>query len=106
MGWWKTAQPGDKVVCVRGGHEKTTGRLSPLVIGRIYTISRIFPNANWKPGVSVHLAEIGFFSDFSVSLFRPVEKKRGSASREVEKLKDLLNTEPIPADLVPTREEA
>jgi hypothetical protein len=106
MAWWQTAQPGDKVVCIKRGPWIGWPSGQPYLepspaFGVVCVVERV----GMDGGFAV-FALAGYPGQWRCDRFRPVEKKRGSASREVAKLRDLLNTAPVPADLIPTSEDA
>ena len=96
MGWWKTAKPGDKVVCINSDgwvESPHSPEYAPMpesmpVVGQVYAVEYIIPPTTSR--VYVKLA--GIRAGFNVHRFRPVERDRTSA--EVEKLKRLLNVSP------------
>jgi len=99
MGWWKTAQPGDKIVCI---DDSTTWPIKHLQKGQIYTVHEIreVTNVNGhnvvSTGIRVRLKEV-MFSPFDgvtvwcpVIRFRPVQTKSTDAAMKA--IRSLLNT--------------
>jgi hypothetical protein len=106
MGWWKTAKPGDKVMCVDGDFPNSGG---PLPIkGEVYTISEIVFWDHWPAvpysGPAVFLTEIARrrcvtdnrIHPFGVRRFRPVQTKSTETGMAI--LKSILNGAPVKDD--------
>ena len=101
MSWWKYAKPGDKVVCVKLPTRASYPEfgLSPLILGRVYTIKEI-AKLNWhRHGVALFVGFYGSAGDrryTSVECFRPVQKK--STEAQVAILRKHLNTREVAVD--------
>lgn len=96
MAWWKTAKPGDKVVCVSKG----SGRKPPkwpedvwvrLVIGSVYTVQYLAaPRESTDCPAFVCLAEFGRRYELDVRGFKPVDPASKKADRGVARLRSFL----------------
>ena len=87
MGWWKTAKPGDKVVCVNDRAFGIASEGRRLKQGEVYTVSGCIMSEGSGPlgigcGPALVICEcpnIGAFSGvekgWCVSRFRPVQTK-------------------------------
>ena len=76
-GWWKTAKPGDKIVCVSNGvwiENSLCGR-KEIEVGKVYTVKDIEPCNEFRTGFGVVLQENGWVNLYGVMLFRPVQTK-------------------------------
>jgi hypothetical protein len=78
MGWWKTAKPGDKIVCINDEWRnldgiRVLGEDMP-VRGGIYTIAHIRPDRYQPCRVSVSIAVFGIYL-WNPEKFRPVQIK-------------------------------
>ena len=99
MAWFHRAKPGDRVVCVslptQASHPEFG--LSPLILGRVYTIKEI-AKRNWhRSGVALFLGFYGPAGDrryTSVECFRPIQPKSTEASMAA--LRAHLNTKEVP----------
>ena len=100
MSWWKTAKPGDKVVCVNGsvvdfippGHLNLD--LNGLSAGVVYTVRSVQVCPAWR-AITVRLVEIqrplwgGIEIGYAVERFRPVQTK--STETGMKMLRKLLS---------------
>jgi hypothetical protein len=78
MGWWKTAKPGDKIVCINDEWRNVDGTRvfseDMPVRGCTYTLAFISPD-NYQPcGCSVSIAVFGIYL-WNPEKFRPVQIK-------------------------------
>lgn len=107
MSWWKTAKPGDKVVCVEPRVFDCLGRLSStksgLIEGNVYEIKRIFESSGNNPlrgckttfvldGVSPPEEWETNVGGYAAIRFRPVQTRSTEAGMTT--LRNLLNTKP------------
>ena len=75
MSWWKTAKPGDKVVCIEG---YSRDYLCKVHAGGVYTVDEIWPS---NSGMGIVVSFIGLRKEgggvfgFAVERFRPVQTK-------------------------------
>jgi hypothetical protein len=97
MAWWKTAKPGDKIVCIKQGQWVSLFPGDPLppvpTIGKIYTVRYLIPESAFSGQVGVILEEYPEDHTFQPQLFRPVQPK--STDKAMAQLKELLNTAPV-----------
>lgn len=102
MSWWKTAKPGDKVVCVCEDHDRV------LRVGEVYVLSEIryIPNCvdgmTGKPdGTEFGVRVVGVPNRtkgayFKPTRFRPVQTKSTETGMAI--LKRILNSAPVRED--------
>jgi hypothetical protein len=99
MAWWKSAKPGDKVVCVKMGRDGAPGAWFrfPLVVGKVYEIQEIIPDERFerKEGCPA-ICLPGIEALFSCLLFRPVERDRTASGMKT--IRKLLDTVPVKED--------
>jgi hypothetical protein len=77
MSWWKTARPGDKVVCVESDRSSTnlSCPADEVICGHVYTVVVVEPDYELDYGFGVVLKEKLEANIYSVKLFRPVQTK-------------------------------
>ena len=110
MSWWKTAKPGDRVVCVDDswGQGISPYKKCPLIMGRVYEIASIIMSDGVGPsgdGVLPSAVVVGlpnpYFRSgeelgFDVARFRPVQTKSTETGMAI--LKRILNGAPVSED--------
>lgn len=91
MGWWKTAKPGDFVVCIQSSHgcEATECLVSPpwpIVAGKVYEVAECFDTDSTWPLQGIPVVRLlghnnGLYvgnleGAWMVEAFRPVKPSR------------------------------
>jgi hypothetical protein len=78
MGWWKTAKPGDKIICVNDDWRNVDGSRvigeDTPVCGGIYTIAYMRPDNCQSCCVSLNISRFGIYL-WNPEKFRPVQIK-------------------------------
>jgi hypothetical protein len=98
MGWWKTAKPGDKVVCVSEPTNSQFGSHThhPLEVGSIYEIEGVEIDPFYTKANGVGFFLRGFDDGFGANLFRPVQTKSTETGMAI--LKNILNGASVKED--------
>lgn len=98
MGWWKTAKPGDRIVCVKLPKKRRgPPPSSELVLGRVYVVLDICKVSWFRTGIGI---VIGHDHCCGAHLFRPVQPLRNRTETGMALIRTALNTEsdktPVP----------